>query len=106
MPERQQYLDRVRAETFDLLLILTDVDNGYALSLGLVLWIGDRVKALMQGHGYHLDTWQGNDGWFLPVPATFVVGTDGRVLARFVDPDFRKRMDIDDILAALKPPSR
>jgi hypothetical protein len=27
---------------------------------------------------------------------------DGRVKARFVDPDYRKRMEVDDILAALK----
>jgi hypothetical protein len=28
--------------------------------------------------------------------------TDGRVKARFVDPDYRKRMEIDDILAAVR----
>jgi peroxiredoxin len=38
----------------------------------------------------------------LPIPATFVVGRDGVVVARFVDPDFRKRMAIDDLIAALK----
>ena len=37
-----------------------------------------------------------------PVPATFVVGGDGRVKARFVDPDYRKRMTIEDLLAALR----
>jgi len=47
--------------------------------------------------GFH-----GNDGWVLPIPATFVVGRDGLVKARFVDPDFRKRMEIDDLIAALK----
>jgi peroxiredoxin len=47
--------------------------------------------------GFH-----GNDGWVLPMPATIVVGRDGVVKARFVDPDFRKRMEIDDLLAALK----
>jgi len=36
----------------------------------------------------------------LPIPATFVAGTDGIVWARFVDPDYRKRMEIDDMLAA------
>jgi len=30
------------------------------------------------------------------------VGRDGLVKARFVDPDFRKRMEIDDLIAALK----
>ena len=40
--------------------------------------------------------------WLLPIPATFVVGTDGEVKARFVDPDYRKRMTIEDLIAALK----
>jgi peroxiredoxin len=38
----------------------------------------------------------------LPIPATFVVGRDGLVKARFVDPDFRKRMEIDDLIDALR----
>lgn len=38
----------------------------------------------------------------LPIPATFVVGRDGLVKARFVDPDFRKRMAVEDLIAALK----
>lgn len=101
MPDRQEFLEDIRDETGGTLDILTDIDNGYALSLGLVMWLGESVKALMQGRGYHLDAYQGSDGWFVPVPATFVVGRNQRVVARFVDPDFRKRMDVDDILAAL-----
>jgi hypothetical protein len=31
-----------------------------------------------------------------------VIGQDGRVKARFVDPDYRKRMAIEDLLAALR----
>src|SRR6266436_2900666 len=49
-----------------------------------------------------LENFHGNDGWVLPIPATFVVGRDGLVKARFVDPDFRKRMEIDDLIAAFK----
>ena len=40
--------------------------------------------------------------WMLPIPATFVVGKDGRIKARFVDPDYRKRMTIEDLIGALK----
>ncbi len=101
MPDRQTFVGKLRSETLEMLPILTDIDNGYALSLGLVLWLGERVKQLMRGRGYHLETFHGNDGWFVPLPATFVVGGDGLVIARFVDPDFRKRMELDDILAAL-----
>jgi peroxiredoxin len=38
----------------------------------------------------------------LPIPATFVVGTDGEVKARFVDPDYRRRMTVEDLLSALR----
>jgi peroxiredoxin len=38
----------------------------------------------------------------LPIPATFVVGTDGRIKARFVDPDYRKRMTVEALLTALR----
>ena len=101
MPDRQQFVGDLRSVTGDEILILTDMDNSYALSLGLALWLGDTLKTLMQGRGHQLETFQGNDGWFVPLPATFVVGRDSRVIARFVDPDFRKRMEIDDILVAL-----
>lgn len=102
LPDRQGFLGRLDADTQGKLLILTDVDNGYALSLGLVLWLGDRLKELMRGRGLHLDEIQGNDGWFLPLPATFVVASDGEVVSRHVDPDFRLRMEMDEILAALR----
>ena len=101
MPDRQQFVGRLRDDTFDTLLILSDIDNGYALSLGLVMWLGERLRELMRGRGFHLETFHGNDGWFVPLPATFVVGSDGRVVSRFIDPDFRRRMEIEDILSAL-----
>lgn len=105
IPDRQQFTDDLRRATQDTIRILTDIDSGYALSLGLVAWVGENLKTLMKGRGYHLDAFHGNDGWFLPVPATFVIGNDTRILARFVDPDFRRRMEIDEILAAIKSSS-
>ena len=102
VPDRQAFLGQLDADTDGKLLILTDIDNGYALSLGLVLWLGDRLKELMQGRGLHLEHIHGNDGWFVPLPATFVVAPDGLVVSRHVDPDFRLRMEVDEILAALR----
>jgi peroxiredoxin len=102
IPDRQQFAKPLRTLIQDKFRILTDLDNGYALSLGLVMWIGENLKGLMKGRGYHLETYHGSDGWFVPVPATFVVGRDKTVLARFVDPDFRRRMEIEEIIAALR----
>ena len=70
---------------------MTDLDNAYALSLNLAFSVGDEMKRLLERFGLDLSSYQGNDAWMLPIPATFVVGTDGRVTARFVDPDYRRR---------------
>ena len=83
--------------------VLTDLDNGYALSLNLAIWLGTEIQRLLSYQD--MSSFHGNDGWVLPIPATFVVGRDGLVKARFVDPDFRKRMEIDDLIAALKSAS-
>jgi peroxiredoxin len=44
---------------------------------------------------------QGHAGWFLPVPATFVVARGGVVRLAFMEIDFTRRAEPDDILAAL-----
>jgi peroxiredoxin len=70
--------------------------------MGLAIRLGDRVRTLYLSHGLNLERFQRSSNWFVPIPATFVVGRDGVIVARHVDPDFRKRMDIEDIIAALK----
>lgn len=102
VPERQEYLAKIRAHTSGALTILSDMDNGYALTAGLAVWLGERVRRLYMDLDLRVDRFQGNDGWFVPVPATFVIAPDGRVLDRFVDADFRRRMDVSRILAALE----
>jgi peroxiredoxin len=41
-------------------------------------------------------------GWKLPIPATFVIGRDGTVRARWVSGDYRYRMEPDDVVAAVR----
>ncbi len=69
--------------------------------MGLVIWLGDRVREIYLAHGLHLEKYQHSDSWFLPIPATFVVSQDGIIAARYVDPDFRQRMEIADIINAV-----
>lgn len=101
MPERQQFVSDLRSTAKAPFLVLTDMDNGYAMSLGLAIWVGDEMQTII-AERHDLAEYQGNDAWVLPIPATFVVGRDGRIKARFVDPDYRKRMAIEDLLAAMR----
>jgi peroxiredoxin len=101
-PDRQQFAAKFKADATLRCPVLTDTDNGYALSLGLAIWVGDELEALMAAAGRNLPVYQGNEAWFLPIPATFVLADDGKITARFIDPDYRKRMGVDDLLKALK----
>ena len=102
MPDRQQFTEVFKSEAKAPFPILTDLDNGYALSLNLAIWVGKEMEQLIGSAGWDVPSYQGNNSWVLPIPATFVVGKDGRVKARFVDPDYRKRMAIEDLLDALR----
>jgi peroxiredoxin len=102
VPDRQEYAAKLRAEAHAHFPILTDIDNGYALSLGLVFWVGEEMQVHMRARDIDLANAQGNESWFVPVPATFVVGRDGKIVARHVDPDYRKRMEVEAVLAALR----
>jgi peroxiredoxin len=106
VPDRQEFAAKLRAEANAPFPVLTDIDNAYALSLGLVFWVGDEIRQHMLARGADPSQSQGNDSWFVPVPATFIVGRDGKVLERHVDPDYRRRMGVEAVLAALTSAAR
>jgi peroxiredoxin len=102
VPDRRKFTTWLKDDTRAPFPILTDMDSGYAASLDLAIWVGDELKNLMIGSGWNPAVSQGTDNWMLPIPATFIVGTDGIVTARFVDPDYRMRMAIEDLVGALR----
>lgn len=81
--------------------VLSDIDHAFALELGLAVWMGEEIESLYAAGGLDLAVFEGGRSGLLPIPATFVVERGGRVVARFVDVDFQKRMAMDAIRAAL-----
>jgi peroxiredoxin len=102
VPDRQKFAMWLKSDAKAPFPVLTDMDNGYAMTLGLAIYVGDELKHMMLSSGWDPSVSQGTDNWMLPIPATFIVGTDGIVRARFVDPDYRVRMAIEDMLVALR----
>ncbi len=101
-PETSAWAAELKAYAKAPFHILSDLDGGHALELNLLFWVGDEAQRAMAGVGVDLVEFQGNDTWMLPIPATFVVDADGVVVARFVDPDYRRRMEVEDLLDALR----
>lgn len=52
--------------------------------------------------GGDLPAANGDDRFELPLPATFVIDTDGTVTWRFADADYTKRAEPDDVVVALR----
>ncbi len=90
-----------QAEEHDLEFeILSDVGNRVARSFGLVFTLAEALRPLYAHHD--LAGHNGDDSLELPLPATYVVDSNGTILASFVDADYQKRMDPEDILRALE----
>jgi len=82
--------------------ILSDIDLGYSLSLGLIFWVGEGIPRPSEVAGVELARSQGNRGHFLPMGAKFIVGQDGLIKARQVNIEFRERMEPEAVLAVLR----
>ena len=100
-PDRQKFVAELRRQSQVPFPILIDADNGYAMSLNLTIWVGAEIQKMMEARRLDPPTLQDNSFWMLPIPATFVVGQDGLIRERFIDPDYRNRMMISDMLAAM-----
>ena len=90
------------AEKHDLgFQVLSDAGNGVARAYGLVFRVDDALNELYLKMGIDLEASNGEESHELPIPATYVIGPDGIVLLGYADPDYTRRLAIDEILAGL-----
>lgn len=81
--------------------VLSDLDQSVIRAYRLQFTLDDALRDTYRGFGMALDEHNADGTWNLPVPATFVLDRQGIVRACHVDPNYRERMTVDDILAAL-----
>ncbi len=99
-PERPSYFaDQVSGPRTD---ILCDVDNGYALSLNLLVHLSPAIAGTYKDLGIDPSAHQVGESWFIPLSASFLVGRDGVVRARHIDPDWRNRLPLENFVRAAK----
>jgi peroxiredoxin len=101
-PEVQKFNAELKAWSGAPFPVLSDMDNAYATMMNLAFYVGDEKRERMTAAGWDITPFNDSDAWTLPIPATFVVGADKTIKARFIDPDYRRRMDLGDIVAALQ----
>lgn len=82
--------------------VLSDTGNAVARSFGLVFRLGDDMVEIFRRNGNDLEKRNGDGSWELPIPGTFVVDTDGRIALADVDPDYTRRVDPGQVIAAVE----
>jgi peroxiredoxin len=100
--ETQKYTRMLREQAGAQFPFLTDMDAGYTMSLDLAVWLDDRLANLIAEAGWDIPLYQGGSDWVLPIPAVFVVCQSGKIAARHIDPDYRYRMAIDELLSCAR----
>jgi peroxiredoxin len=71
--------------------LLSDARNEVARQFGLTYRVPDEQRAIYQRAFVNLPFVNGDDGWDLPIPATYIVGRDGNVLYASANEDYTQR---------------
>jgi len=82
--------------------ILSDMDGAVGLQFGVLFRAPETYRALLTRFGVDLEERHGNAGWFIPMPATFVVDQSGIIRYAFVNVDFTRRAEPDEIVEVLR----
>lgn len=101
LPETREFAAMLKTESGAAFPVLSDIDNGYALSLNLAIYVGEEMSRLIGGAGWDVPRYNGNESWMMPMPAAFIVREDGVISARHIDPDYRRRMDLNALVEAV-----
>ncbi|MCW2626654.1 peroxiredoxin-like family protein [Mycobacterium sp.] len=82
--------------------VLSDVDNEVARQYRLTHTIDPQVVRYQLGNGNDVAAFNGSPRAEVPLPATYIVDTDGVVQFAFVRADYTHRAEPEDVLAVLR----
>lgn len=81
--------------------LLVDERSGIAAAYGLRFSLPDYLIELYKGFKNDLPTVNDDPAWVLPMPARYVIGTDGVIAYAEVNPDYTYRPDPSELLPVL-----
>ena len=82
--------------------VLSDSALSAANGFGVAFEMPQSLIALYRAGGNDLPVQNGNGRWVLPLPATYVIGRDGRITFAHIEADYRERAEPADVLRQLE----
>lgn len=81
--------------------VLSDSEGLAARGFGILYELPQSLRDLYARFGHDLPRINGQIGWALPIPGTFVTGANGRLAFGRAEADYRRRVEPAEVLAAL-----
>jgi len=81
--------------------VLSDPGNKMAEQFGLAYTIPEYHRSYYRSILVNIPFVNGDESWRLPLPATYVIGRDGRVLFAEAHADFRVRPEPEEVLSVV-----
>jgi peroxiredoxin len=82
--------------------VLTDAGNNIAKEFRLVFNLAEELRPIYQQFNFDIPRYNDDESWELPIPATYIVNTDGKIAHAFVNADYTQRMEPTEIINKLK----
>jgi len=101
-PQTPEYAIDLRKQTGLSYELLVDQDNRLAERLGLMFELDEKTVERYGKYGIDVPEANGTDTWELPIPATYVIDTEGVVRYAWTNEDYSKRAPISQVLKALR----
>ncbi|PIB37057.1 hypothetical protein BFP72_17430 [Reichenbachiella sp. 5M10] len=101
-PEKPDNIEKTIQKTDASFKIIYDQDLSIMNTYGVSYKMEDALIEKYKGYGLNVAQINGMDEPYLPVPATYIIDSSGKILFAFYDPDYSKRATVKQILKNLK----
>jgi peroxiredoxin len=81
--------------------VLSDHGNRVAKQFGLVFQLPEDLRTVYESFKMDLKAANADDTFELPLTATYIIYTDRKIRKAFLDTDYTKRWDPEEIVSAL-----
>jgi peroxiredoxin len=98
-PEPEESISKAVEKTKATFSIIYDKDRKIMKDWKVAYSMSEDMKTKYKGYGLDLEKQQGD--WMLPVPATYVIGQNGKIDFVHFDENYQQRADIKNILTSL-----
>ncbi|MDQ2773164.1 MAG: AhpC/TSA family protein [Bacteroidota bacterium] len=100
-PETQENIGKTVAKTKASFPIVHDQNFAIMKAYHTAFTVQPDVVSKYKGFGVDLLAANGADAAVLPVPATYIIGKDGKIKYAYFNPDYRRRVSVREVAAAL-----